>query len=264
MKTVPAMPAEVRRSPLLVQLAGIRHGFSTRIGGVSSGVFSSLNLGKTRGDEPDNVLENLRILADSIGFDPLCVATTAQVHGDTIRTVTAGGLYFDPVPCSCDALITNVPGVALLVFSADCVPILLADPVRRAVGAVHAGWRGTALGIVRKTVERMALEYGTAPEDLICAIGPAIGHCCFEADEPVFQAMSGAIPGTETNTHRVGSKYFIDLKAQNGLSLIQAGVKADRITIDAACTKCNPELFWSHRRDGDSRGLQSAVIALKE
>ena len=238
------------------------HGFTTRLGGVSRGVWDSLNLGLSRGDDPHAVLENRRRAANAVGFDLGKLVCTRQVHTDTILTVTEAhwGLGADIQPVACDGLVTNVPGTALMVFSADCTMILLEDPVTGAVGAVHAGWRGTALGIVKKAVETMAAAYGSRPGDLRAAIGPCIDRCCFETKSDVPEAMLDAL-GDEARTaiddHGDGT-YHVDLKALNSLWLRKAGV--ERIAVSEICTACHTDRFWSHRRVGDARGVQAAVI----
>lgn len=247
-------------------LAETIHCFSTRFGGVSRDALSALNLGMHRGDTPENVWENYRILGQTVGFVPEDTVFTRQVHGDRVERVGRAqrgrGLRV-PVEDGCDGLITNEPGVALTVFSADCTPVLLYDPVRRAVGAVHAGWRGTALRIPARAVEAMTREFGTNPADVRAAIGPCISACCFETREDVPAAMRAAFgPAAEEFIRPAGEKYFVDLKGLNALALRQAGVTC--IDITAACTACQPQRFWSHRRVGDRRGSLAAIIALRE
>ena len=160
-------------------LSGCVHCFSTRFGGVSVGALASLNLGTHRGDKPENVRENYRILGDAVGFLPEQTVFTKQQHTATIAAATHAdcgtGLLHERVDV-CDGLVTNEPGVALVCFAADCTPVLLYDPVARAVGAVHSGWRGTAQGIAARAVERMGALYGSRPENIRAAIGPSIGH----------------------------------------------------------------------------------------
>ena len=246
-------------------LAGTAHCFSTRFGGVSEGHLASLNLGMHRGDDPKNVLENYRILGEAVGFLPENTVFTKQIHSDVVERVgkkDCGRGLLTPVERGCDGLITDEPEVALTVFSADCTPILLFDPVRRAIGAVHAGWRGTAAGIVAKAVEKMSAEFGCRPEHIRAAIGPCISQCCFETDADVPDAMLAALGGGARESIRpVGSKYYVNLKALNALWLRRAGV--ERIDISADCTACQPERFWSHRRVGGMRGSLAAVIMLQ-
>lgn len=238
------------------------HCFTTRLGGVSTGNLASLNLGTHRGDDPENVLENYRILGNALGFDPKKLVLSKQTHTDTVRKVGKAdwgtGLFLPEFP-PCDALITNEPGTALVVFTADCTPILLHDPVTGAVGAAHAGWRGTANGIAAKTVAAMADAYGSRPEDIRAAIGPNIGFCCFETDEDVPNAMRKVF-GNEAEEHirKAGEKYYVNLKALNALHLQRSGVT--NIEISTECTVCQCHRFWSYRKVGDLRGAQGAVI----
>lgn len=238
------------------------HCFSTRLGGVSTGSLYSLNLGIHRGDDPENVVENYRILGSAVGFTPEETVFTRQVHTDVVRRVgkkNRGEGLFSPVPAECDALITNEEGVALCVFTADCTPILLYDRRSGAVGAVHAGWRGTALGIAAKAVSAMAEEFGTDPADLTAAIGPNIAACCFETREDVPKAMLAAL-GQEAEPYikPKGEKFLVDLKGINALWLRKAGVSA--MEISDGCTACAPDRFWSHRITGGDRGSLAAII----
>lgn len=241
------------------------HCFSTRFGGVSEGALASLNLGTHRGDRPKNVLENYRILGRAVGFDPKRTVFTKQLHTDIIERVgmsDCGRGLIRPVENACDGLVTDEPNVALTVFAADCTPILLYDPVRRAIGAVHSGWRGTAKGIVLRAVEAMQREFGCRPEDIRAAIGPCIGPCCFETDAEVPEAMLAALgKAAETTIRPVGQKYYVNLKAVNVLWLHRAGVA--QIDVSEDCTACRPDRFWSHRRVGGNRGSLAAIIMLR-
>lgn len=241
------------------------HCFTTRLGGVSKGHLASLNLGANRGDEPGNVEENFRILSRALGFNADHLVLTRQTHSDIVRAVCkADHLSFNnhDYP-ECDALITNDPGTALMVFSADCTPILFHDPVTGAVGAAHAGWRGTAAGIAAKTVNAMADTFGCKPENIHAAIGPNIAQCCFETDGDVPQAMCEAV-GDRALAHirKSGNKFYVNLKELNALILRDAGVTS--IDISTHCTACRNDLFWSHRITGGHRGSQGAIIVCKE
>ena len=246
-------------------LQGAAHCFSTRLGGVSQGALSSLNLGTHRGDTPENVLENYRILGNAVGFTPEQTVFTMQRHTDIIRVVTqehTGEGLFRATSEICDGQITDRPGVALVTFSADCTPVLLFDPVRGAIGAVHAGWRGTAQGIAAKAVDRMVEEFGCVRSNIRAAIGPCIGKCCFETDWDVPQAMLDALgPKAVTGFVQKGEKYFVDLKFCNALWLQRAGVGDLEISPD--CTACDPDRYWSHRKHGDARGSLAGIIMLK-
>lgn len=243
----------------------VPHGFTTRFGGVSQGYLASMNIGTGRGDARENVLENYRILGRAIGFAPEALVLSRQAHTDIVRQVGAaerGAGLFAPPLSDCDALITDTPGLGLVVFSADCTPILLSDPVTGAVGAVHAGWRGTAAGIAAKAVEAMCRVFGSKPADIRCAIGPNIGPCCFETDQDVPNAMRDAI-GTEAENaiRQVGEKYYVNLKTLNALWLRRAGAVSVDISLD--CTACQGSKYWSYRRMGNRRGSQGAIIVCK-
>lgn len=243
----------------------VPHGFSTRPGGVSAPPYDSLNLGPNRGDAPEAVVENARRFCVAVGVDVSGTVLSAQVHETTVRAVTEAdrgkGLFRDR-DYTADALITNVRGLSLMVFSADCGNILLWDSRTGAVGAVHAGWRGCAAGILEKTVLEMGRLYGSRAEDLYAAIGPCIGQCCFETDEDVPSAMLDAL-GADAAPYlsRQGAKWHVDLKGLNELWLLQAGLDEERIAVSGLCTACRADLFWSHRKMGTARGLQCGLIA---
>ena len=251
---------------LVAEGISVPHGFTTRLGGVSEGVYASLNLGLHRGDAPENVEENYRRLAAALDFDTQKLVLTNQIHTDIVRVVgekdCLGSFSHRDYP-PCDALVTNTPGVALTVFTADCTPILFYDPVSGGVGAAHAGWRGTAAGIAAKTVETMVSAFGSRPEDIRAAIGPNIGRCCFETDRDVPDAMLAAL-GEEAAPyiHPSGEKFFVNLKGINALWLRRSGVRNIEISTD--CTVCSPQRYWSHRVTRGERGSQGAVIVCKE
>ena len=250
---------------LVAENVSVPHAFTTRLGGMSTGYLKSLNLGANRGDDPENVRKNYRRLAAAIGFDTQKLVLTQQTHSDIVRVVTEqdclGSLSHMDYP-ECDALVTDTPGLALVIFTADCTPILLHDPITGAVGAIHAGWRGTANAITAKTVDAMVQNLGCKAENLCAAIGPNIGACCFETDPDVPAAMLDAF-GEEADSYirQNGEKYFVDLKGLNALWLRRRGVK--NIAISTQCTCCNPHRFWSHRATKGVRGSQGAVILCK-
>ena len=237
------------------------HCFTTRTGGISTGDFAGLNIGTHRGDPMENIKENYRLLGCAAGFDPSRLVLARQIHSDIVRPVTAAdlrGLDHWSYP-ECDALITCTPGVGLAVFTADCTPVLLYDPVTGAVGAVHAGWRGTAADICGKTVATMAKHFGCRPENIRAAIGPNIGPCCFETDADVPKAMLHTYGEAAADATAVqGDKYYVNLKAINAHALHRAGVVD--VAVSDHCTACSPQLFWSHRKLGNRRGSQGAVI----
>jgi len=244
----------------------VPHGFTTRMGGVSKGCWESLNFSVSRGDSVQNVAENHRILAAAMGYSLDNLVLANQIHTDIVWHVTEkdclGSIFHRDYP-ACDGLVTNTKGVALMVFTADCTPILLHDPVTGAVGAVHAGWRGTAAGIVAKAVKKMAAAFGSCPENIHAAIGPNIGQCCFETDGDVPEAMLSALgEDAMPYIHPEGEEKFkVDLKGLNTLWLRRSGVKT--IEISDACTACAPDRFWSHRKTGGKRGSQVGVIVCR-
>lgn len=249
-------------------LSGCRHCFSTRLGGVSEGYLASLNLGTHRGDAPEKVRKNYEILGESVGFAPENTVFTHQIHTDIVRRVTRadfGAGLLREQGFDCDALISDEPGAALCCFSADCVPILIFDPVRRAGAAVHSGWRGTALGIAAKAVRAMRAAFGSDPANLRAAIGPCISRCCFETDRDVPDAMRAALgPLAEPAIERRGEKFHVDLKAINRTWLEQAGLRPDAVDVCPACTACDPTRFWSHRRAGTQRGSLAGILVIPE
>ena len=244
---------------------GATHCFTTRLGGVSEGYLDSLNIGMNRGDEPERVVENFRILGRALGFAPEETVLTHQIHTDLVRVVTKAdhrSLDHRDYP-ECDGLVTNDPGTALVIFTADCTPILLHDPVTGAVGACHAGWRGTALDIAGKTVRKMVEAFGCEPKDIRAAIGPNLGACCFQTDGDVPQAMIEAFgPEAEKWIRPENEKFYVNLKEINAHALGRAGVA--RIEVSPECTLCSRDRYWSHRYTKGVRGSQGAIICCKE
>ena len=251
-------------SPLL---DGVRHGFSTRRGGVSPAPWDTLNLRFGCGDTPEHVAENYRRLLGAVEMDPARAVLSLQVHRDDVRLCTsadAGKGLMRERDYEADALITGEKGLPLVVFSADCGTVLLHDPAAGCVGAVHAGWRGCAAGIVEKTVREMARLLGARPERILAALGPCIGKCCLETDSDVPEAMASSALGAEAEPYleRRGAKYHVDLAGLNRQWLLRAGVLPEHIEVCGLCTACRPDLFWSHRKMGEARGVQAAMICL--
>ena len=255
-------------SSSLLDGSGVRHGFSTRIGGVSPAPWDSLNLGPSRGDDPENVRENYRRFCAVLGTVPAKAVLSQQTHTTNLRRVTAEdagkGLTRPRDYRDVDALMTDVPGLALTVFSADCGVILLHDPVHAAIAAVHAGWRGCAGGILAKTVRAMTESYGTDPADLLAAIGPCIGPCCFETGAEVPAAAAALLGGgTDGLWHRKeNGKYMVDLAGVVLRRLEQLGLRRENMEALGECTMCHPERYWSHRYTGGVRGSQANIIML--
>jgi YfiH family protein len=241
------------------------HCFTTRFGGVSEGIFASLNIAIKEGETEDNVRRNLQILGSALGFGLEDLVLTRQTHTDIVRVVSRKdhlGCFHRDYP-ECDGLVTCDKGVALMIFTADCTPLVFHDPVTGAVGAAHAGWRGTASVIGAKTVQAMVENFGCKPENIRAAIGPNIGGCCFETDADVPEAMIAAF-GSEVEQfiRKSGEKYYVNLKEINALILRRAGVR--HIEISGACTACEHHRFWSHRVTRGQRGSQGAIIVCKE
>lgn len=248
-------------------LGGVPHGFSTRGGGVSAPPWDSLNLGVGRGDDDSAVRENYRRFCGAVGISAERAVLSRQIHETTVRLCTAedaGKGLFSPRDYTADALITQEPALPLVVFSADCGILLLHDPVAQAAGAVHAGWRGCAAGIVEQTVQAMAAVFGSRPENIRAAIGPCIGQCCFETDGDVPAAMRAAL-GADAEPYIAvkGPKWHVDLAGLNRRWLLRAGLLPEHIDVCGLCTACHPELFWSHRKMGNARGAQIAAISLQ-
>lgn len=252
----------------LSKLDFINHAFSTRIGGVSTDEFKSMNLNFKRGDNPENVTENYKIFCKAAGFDYNSLVSSSQDHNTFVRCVTKKdcgiGIYREHDIASVDALVTNEPGVTLVTHYADCTPIYFADPEKRVIALAHAGWRGTIEKIGEATVEKMVEEYGCDPTDIIAVIGPAIGFCCYEVDTPVYEQFASL---TELKpayfTKNLGhGKYLIDLKETNRRMLLEAGLLSINITISDVCTKCNSGLLYSHRASGGKRGGLIAMMAI--
>lgn len=248
------------------RLSGVRHAFTTKRGGVSQGDCESLNLGFNRGDKRENVLRNYRILTDALGMPYDRLTMTCQVHRDEVSIVTeeqAGMGLTRPMAWESDAIITDLPGVPLAGYYADCVVTLLYDPASRTAGVCHAGWRGTVKNILGKTVDAMVRGLGTHRESLIAVIGPSIRQCCFETDADVPSAMEAEMgarvrPFIQTR----GPKFHVDLQGLNAQALADAGVLRENIVDSGLCTFCHSDEFWSHRVTRGRRGVQAAVICL--
>lgn len=255
--------------PALDEIGFVRHGFSTRLGGVSGGTFASMNLSFTRGDDPAAVRENFDRFCAAIGVDADDVVISAQTHTANVRIVTAAdrgqGITREKEYTDVDGLITNDPNVVLCTQYADCVPLLFVDPVKRVVATSHAGWRGTAAGIAAVTVEKMVAAFGCDPEDILAGIAPSIGRCCFEVDTPVYEAFC-KVPVFDGGcfTDDGNGKYHIDLQEVNRRWMLRADLRPQHITVTDLCTKCRPDVFWSHRVTGDARGSLAAFIAIAD
>lgn len=256
------------RFPMLAQCACARHGFTTRAGGVSTGEWSSLNLSFSRGDDAAAVRENFRRVAEAFGVTEEQIVCSMQTHTTNVRRVFAGdggAGVVRPLPWTdVDGLITDEPGVLLATFYADCVPLYFVDPVHRAAGLSHSGWRGTAARMGGATLQAMAQAFGTRPQDVLCAIGPSICQDCYEVGADVAGQFAAAFPaaGNELLYSAEGDKYRLNLWEANRLVLLEAGVLPEHIEVTDLCTCCNPHNLFSHRYTGGRRGNLGAFLML--
>ena len=243
----------LRRPAVFASFEKIVAAESTRHGGVSPAPFASLNLGKSTNDAHSNVAENRRRFCTALGFRPEQLAWSKQIHEDKIRLVTApGGAE------GFDALVTNVPGILLAVSMADCTPILIYDLKNNALGAAHAGWPGTAAGIVRKTLERMNAEFGTKGADCFAYIGTCIDECSFEVGEEVAVKFDPAFKRFDA----AKGKFFVDLKKANTAQLLAFGVPENQVEISPYSTVLNNADYFSHRKEKGTTGRMMAVIGI--
>lgn len=252
----------------LSEINFINHAFSTRLGGVSTGEFDSMNLAFNRGDNPDNVTENYKRLCKSAGFDYKSLVASSQDHNTFVRSVTVEdkgvGIYKPRDIKSVDALITNEKGITLVTYYADCTPLFFVDTKNRAIGLAHAGWRGTVGRIGEKVVKKMGELYGTKPSDIVAAIGPAISVCCYEVDLPCAENFFKLenLDSSKFVFPMKNGKFMIDLLETNRQILVNCGVNPQNITLSDICTNCHSDLLWSHRATKGHRGTMSAFMSL--
>jgi hypothetical protein len=239
-------------------------GFTTRHEGVSRHPYNSLNLGSNTLDSPHNVEGNRSLLARGFGATLDRFLTVTQVHGTDLLVIDSPNPEFSHfLKLECDGIITNQPGLMIAVCVADCVPILLHDPVHRVVAALHAGWQGTVGNIAGKGVEAMASLFGSSPKEIHAAIGPSISGCCYEVDAPVRDAFRKQGLPWELHAREKGEgKWLLDLARANRQQLIDAGLASGEIESAELCVSCNQELFFSYRRDGGDTGRQAGFIML--
>ena len=253
--------------PKLQKCGAVRHLFSTRLGGVSTGQYAAMNLSLSGGDKKENVLENYKRLCACAGIDINHLVLSRQTHTNNVKEVTendCGTGIFKESFNDVDGLITNRRGVALVTQYADCTPLLFCDPTRKVIATSHAGWRGTVKEIGKVTVQKMVYEYGCNRWDIIAAIGPAIGVCCYEVDDPVIAEFK-KIPYLNLNNivfPKEDGKYMLDLKEANRQILVNAGISPDNIDVADLCTCCNSAELHSHRATGGKRGNLAAIIEL--
>ena len=250
--------------PLLEKTEFVTHGFTTRMGGVSEGYCSTMNISTTRGDDPKAIEENQRRLARALGVRVEDFTYTHQTHTTNVAVVREedrGKRFMET-----DGMVTDVPGICLVTFYADCVPLYFVDPVHRAIGLSHSGWRGTVKRMGQVTLERMKEAYGTKPEDVFAAIGPSICQDCYEVSGDVieeFRKNFSEFVWSQLFYEKENGKYQLNLWRANQIVLTEAGVEAQNIAVTNLCTHCNPENLFSHRRTGVKRGNLSALLAIK-
>ena len=247
----------------------VKHGFSTRKGGVSTGIFSSMNLNFKRGDDPDAVMENYRRMAAALNMRVEDMVLSDQTHTTNVRVITeedrGKGILKPQDYSDVDGMITNVPGIVLVTSYADCVPLYFVDPVRKAIGLSHSGWKGTVGHIGQKTVWKMHEVYGSEPKDIVAAIGPSICQSCYEVSDDVaeaFRANFTADEAADILLDKGNGKYQLDLWKANWYVLTDAGILPEHLSVTDLCTACHPDLLWSHRKTNGQRGGLSAFLSL--
>lgn len=247
----------------------INHAYLTRLGGVSKNEFKSLNLSFSCGDDQASVMKNYDILCSALNLNKDKIVRTKQVHKNKITVVSEKDIldknFKERVFKGSDGLITNIPGVILTTLHADCMALFMVDPVLKVVGLAHAGWRGTVSKIAKSLLEMFINNYGSNPENIVCALGPAIGKCCFEVDKDTFEEFKKiGISDFEKCYISKENKYYIDSIEVNKKILIESGVKSENIFKSDVCTSCNHDLLFSHRASGGKRGNNLAFITIKE
>lgn len=249
------------QSDVLSKFQNLKHGFTTRKGGVSIGEYASMSLSHFRGDDISSVHRNEEILCESLGLDIKRLTATKQEHTANIEVIDKTnigiGIHFD-WDRGVDAVITTQKNVPLLCYSADCVPILMYADDIKAIAAIHAGWRGTDEKIAQKTAQKL-ISLGADGKNIYVAIGPCIGQCCYEVSEDVAEKF-----GEKYLVSKENGKYMLDLAKINFDLLCEAGVKEENISVSGICTKCNNDLFFSHRAQNGKSGTLGGIICLKE
>lgn len=244
---------------------GAKHMFTTRIGGVSKGVYASWNLGAGRGDDEVDLLENYRLAGEIMGCSANDFVVTKQVHGKLVYLPTEADRYAvgGSGRIECDGFVTNIKGLPVMIYIADCVPVLLHDPENGVAGAVHCGWKSSVQDILGEAVLKMC-DLGAKPESIRAAIGASIGKCCFECDDDVPQAVEKYLNGDTQGLFELkpNGKTHVDLRGANARRLMQLGLKEENIDVSTECTMCLPEKYWSHRATEGVRGSMAAAIVL--
>lgn len=257
--------------PALEETGIVSHAFSTRMGGVSKGPFSTMNFSFMRGDDPEDVKENYRRMANAMGVDRERMVLTWQTHTTNVRVVSeedfGKGVVRDRDYRNVDGLITNIPGVTLVTFFADCVPLYFLDKKNRAIGLSHSGWRGTVNRMGAVTLKKMAEEFGTDPKDVVACVGPSICQDCYEVGPEVIEQFAGAFAPEyhgQLFYEKPNGKFQLNLWEANRIILMEAGVPETNISVTDICTHCNPDLLFSHRRSADKRGNLCAFLCLND
>ncbi len=253
--------------PKLLECGAVRHTFSTRNGGVSTGDCATMNLSFNRNDSRENVEKNYEILCSAVGIDVSHLVLSQQTHTNNVISVDEKhrGTGFDKAPfCDVDGLITDSAGVALVTQYADCTPLLFCDPNKKVIATSHAGWRGTVKLIGKVTVEKMVKDYGCNSKDIIVGIGPCIKQCCYEVDDPVFEEFKKLefLNLNSILTSKSNGRYMLDLVEANRQILINVGIDPNNIDASDICTCCNAKDLHSHRATGGKRGNLAAIIEL--
>lgn len=253
------------RADNLSCIDGLEHGFSTRIGGISSAPFDSLNLGLSRNEPRENILRNFRILSDSFSIDYNTFAVVNHEHGSNVLRLDKNdggrGLCREPLPFS-DGLITNDPGVTLVTAHADCSAVFLYDKVTQSIGLAHAGWKGTFKRVGQRLCERMVSEFGCDPSNIIAAIGPCICFDCFEVDAQLGEDFKNEFGYDGIVKPGRKGKSYVDIEAALAIQLLEAGVVSDHLSIMHLCTYERKDLFYSYRRDGADTGSMASFMRL--
>lgn len=249
----------------------VTNGFSTRLGGVSGGFFSSLNLSFDRGDSAENVAENFRRIGKALGVRCEDMVLSKQTHTTNVRVVTEDdrgkGIVRERGYTDVDGLVTNIPGICLVTSYADCVPLYFVDPVKKAIGLSHSGWRGTVGKIGLKTVRLMQEKYKSDPADILAAVGPSVCMECYEVSADVIDRFKESFDRKFWSGLFYGKpdgKYQLDLWKANELIFLEAGILPEHISVTNVCTHCNSKILYSHRAAGDKRGNLCAFLALKD
>lgn len=264
------MPTELKEKINLIKspIITCKHAFSTRTGGISTGIYDSLNLGKKTGDDPQNIKKNWELFGEATGIPTEKIVCAKQVHGSTVLIADKKDMYSPAYTGEwqeADGFVTDKKDVPLAVFTADCVPLLLFEPKAKVIGAIHCGWRSTVADIEAQAINQMQ-KLGANPSEIRAAIGPSIKKCCFETGKEIPEQIDALLNGQSDGLYEIKDKakekYFVDLPGAVYRRLLQLGLKKENISQSELCTMCHPELFWSHRYTNGKRGCQANIIML--